>query len=72
MSTWTNVQDGLPEVDDDNIAYVWAVDIGAPGFPRAPMAGKVRFHKSLGWQPEGSTGWDWIITHWMHFPDLPA
>lgn len=69
---WISVEDRLPEVDEDGMANVWAVEVGAVGFASSPQAGVTRYHKSLGWQPQGATGWDWIITHWRYFPELPA
>jgi hypothetical protein len=68
---WIKLVDRLPETDADGIAHVWAVNIGVPGFSGQRRAGKTRYHKTLGWQPESSTGWDWIVTHWMPLPALP-
>jgi hypothetical protein len=71
-SPWTRVEDGLPQTDkDDKTATVWAVVIGTPRFKDKPKMLETRFHENLGWQPIGSTGWDWIVTHWMLFPALP-
>lgn len=72
---WTSVIQGLPVVGDDPdqpFVTVWAINTGMPGYESPPTAGLTRYHKKLGWQPLGSTGWDWIVTHWTALPEHPA
>jgi hypothetical protein len=71
-ATWVSVEDRLPEHGEEDAARVWASWNGAPGFPCSPRQGEARYIKSLGWQPDGCTGWDWIVTHWMPLPAAPS
>jgi hypothetical protein len=72
LNGWTRVEDRLPDTGEDKCVSVWAVWVGAAGFPDKPRQGEARYHKSLGWQPAGHTQWDWNVTHWMPKPELPA
>lgn len=67
---WISVDDRLPEMGMDE--YVWAVWDGAGKYKHAPKQGEARFVPTLGWQPHGSQGWDWRVSHWQPLPALPA
>lgn len=70
---WISVADELPEHAEDEAATVWATWTGAAGFAQGtPRQGEARYIKSMGWQPHGCMGWDWIVTHWMPLPPLPG
>jgi hypothetical protein len=69
---WVSVDERLPEVDEDGIAHVWAWCVGCPGFIHTGDARVTRYHSSLGWQPQGATSWDWIVTYWHPLPAAPT
>jgi len=65
---WVSVEDRLPANDQ----YVWASWTGAGNWNHDAKQGLARYVDGLGWQPQQSTGWDWVVTHWMALPQSPA
>ena len=72
LSGWISVDAALPEHDQEGAAYVWAAWNGAAGFALGPRTGEARYIKTLGWQPMGTQGWDWSVSHWMLMPKYPG
>jgi hypothetical protein len=61
----------LPEKDSSNEKYYWACWNGAGRWNHDQKQGLARYIDGMGWQPLGSMGWDWNVTHWMPLPELP-